>query len=838
MKFILPFSQITLADIARVGGKNASLGQMISVLRSKQIRVPDGFAVTAQAYWHYLDHNKLLEPIKKIMSTLHEVHESAQLQKVGREIRELIVQGEIPADLLAEISAAYKQLSQEYGVTACDVAVRSSATAEDLPTASFAGQQETFLNVSGNILLAESYKKCLASLFTDRAIFYRREQGFDDFQVALSVGVQKMVRSDVACSGVAFSLDTETGHKDVVMIDASWGLGEAIVKGIVVPDEYVVHKSTLRLGYASIVKKQVGDKRAQMVYQAAGDAQVALIPVPEEKRSQYCLSDEEILSLARDVLIIEEHYSQLHGRWTPMDVEWAKDGTDDTLYIIQARPETLHGAKGLESAGQKKASVSALTQYRFTADVPKKLLVSGVSIGQKIASGPARIIKDVADINQVRAGDILVTHMTDPDWVPAMKKAAGVITEQGGRTCHAAIVGRELGVPVIVGASGALQTVQQGQEITLDCSQGAVGYIYEGLLPFETITDELGEVPVLPVELMLNLADPDRALTLAALPVAGVGLARLEFIITNAVKIHPLALVHPELVTDAAVCKTIEQLTSAHTDKKQFFIDTLAQGIGMIAAAFYPRPVIVRLSDFKTNEYRNLIGGSFFEPEEENPMLGFRGASRYYHPRYREAFALECAAFVKARDVMGLTNIKVMVPFVRTIAEGEKVLAEMAKNGLVSAKYCPEKKESVSVFFAKLFKKIGLGKSPAVAGVPLEVIMMCEIPSNVLLIDEFSKLFDGISIGSNDLTQLTLGVDRDSALLNEAFDERDPAVKKMFKIAVEGAVRNKIYSGICGQAPSDYPEIADFLIEAGIQSISLNSYAVMPFMLRYKTIKK
>ncbi len=835
MKFIIPFAQVTIADIPQVGGKNASLGEMISALKSRQIRVPNGFAVTAQAYWHYIDHNALREPLQKILNSLPNSPVSADLQKAGAQIRQRILQGAIPADLRDELCAAYKKLSQEYGMTACDVAVRSSATAEDLPTASFAGQQESYLNVRGEDELCLSYQKCLASLFTDRAIVYRREQGFDDFQVALSVGVQKMVRSDKACSGVAFSLDTETGCKDIVMIDASWGLGEAIVKGLVVPDEYVVHKPTLLQGYASIVKKQVGDKRAQIVYDAHADELVKLIPVPEDKRSQFCLSDQEILALARDVVVIEEHYSTRHGRWTPMDVEWAKDGIDGQLYIIQARPETIHGT------AQQRASLG-ISQYRLAPDAVKKVLISGLSIGQKIVSGPVRIIKDVAHIGDIHSGDILVTSMTDPDWVPAMKKAAGVITEQGGRTCHAAIVGRELGVPVIVGALGALKVLSDNQEVTLDCSQGSVGYIYAGRVPFQQVTGELGEVPVLPVQLLLNLADPDRALTLARLPVSGVGLARLEFIITNAIRVHPLALVHPEQVTDASVRATIDHLTAACADKKQFFIDTLAQGIGMIAAAFYPRPVIVRLSDFKTNEYRNLIGGSYFEPEEENPMIGFRGASRYYHERYKEAFALECAAFVKARDTMGLTNIKVMVPFVRTIGEGKKVLEEMAHHGLASAKYHSKKRQdrekearcgSLNTFFAGLFGKRDAGKATQELA-PLEIIMMCEIPSNVVLIDDFSALFDGISIGSNDLTQLTLGVDRDSALLSELFDERDPAVKKMLKWAVEGAVRNKIYSGICGQAPSDYPEIADFLIAAGIQSISLNPDAVMPFIARYK----
>jgi pyruvate,water dikinase len=830
-KFILPFEHITLADISRVGGKNASLGQMISALQARQIRVPDGFAVTAEAYWYYLDQNALLPRMRTVMDGLKDAHDFVKLQAVGAEIRSLILQGSIPEDLRAEIITFYRQLSTKYGVDNVDVAVRSSATAEDLPTASFAGQQETYLNVRGEQELIESYKKCLASLFADRVIVYRREQGFDDFTVALSVGVQKMVRSDLACSGVSFSLDTETGFKDAVLINASWGLGEAIVKGLVVPDEYVVYKTTLNKGFSPIIKKQCGDKQESLVY-ATGGQETQRVAVPEEKRIQFCLADDEILSLAQDVCIIEEYYSQLHQRWTPMDIEWAKDGIDGKLFIIQARPETVYGARALKEHQE-------IVQYHLKPQESLQVVVSGLSIGQKIVSGLVRRIEDVSQISRINSGDILVTRMTDPDWVPAMKKAVGVITEQGGRTCHAAIVGRELGVPVIVGVAGALQMLNDGQEVTIDCSQGSTGYVYAGRIPFEQKTIEFGPIPSLPIELMVNLADPSRAFALSSLPVSGVGLARLEFIITNSIKIHPMALVNPERVTDAHTRAMIDQLTASYANKKQFFIDTLSHGIGMIAAAFYPRPVIVRLSDFKTNEYRNLIGGVYFEPEEENPMLGFRGAFRYYHQQYQEAFALECAAFVKAREQMGFDNIKVMVPFVRTITEAEKVLQEMAEHGLVRTKNTKEKKQDWHSPLRKIcFWKNRVSREKAAAGfsasIPLEIIMMCEIPSNVLVIDEFSKLFDGISIGSNDLTQLTLGVDRDSALLAQAFDERDPAVKKMLKLAVEGAVRNKIYSGICGQAPSDYPDIADFLIDAGIQSVSLNPDAVMPFVGRYQ----
>ena len=787
MKFIKKFEDLRITDTPTVGGKNASLGQMISQLSAKGVTIPTGFAVTAQAYWHYLDHNNLREPIKKVMTALTDHQDIRQLQKVGHEIRSLIEQGAMPDDLAQEISQAYQELCKQYGQENLDVAVRSSATAEDLPTASFAGQQETFLNVRGDERLIESCKKCMASLFTDRAIVDRIEQGFDHFQVALSVGVQKMVRADKASAGVAFSLDTETGFKDVVMIESSYGLGETIVKGLVVPDEFFVHKPTFAKGFSSIIKKQLGKKKIKLIY----DDPLKQVEVPENEQQLFSLTDKEILELVKATVTIEDHYTQLKGSWAPMDVEWAKDGVDGKLYILQARPETVHATK----VG------TTFEQYALKEKAPQPLL-TGQSIGQKIATGVARVIKDVKDIVAVQEGDILVTQMTDPDWVPAMKKAAGIITERGGRTCHAAIVSRELGVPAIIGASLATTKIKTGQKITLDCSKGKTGFIYDGALKFETQTIELEKIPKLPVELLVNIADPDRAFTVSMLPVGGVGLARLEFIINNAIKIHPMALLQPEKVEDAAVKKQIDELTVGYTDKKDFFIDSLSQGIAMIAAGFYPRPVIVRLSDFKTNEYRNLIGGAYFEPVEENPMLGFRGASRYQHELYKDAFALECAALKKVRDGMGLTNVKIMVPFVRTTQEAEGVLNEMKRHGLQQGEN------------------------------NLEIIMMCEIPSNVVLIDEFSKQFDGFSIGSNDLTQLTLGVDRDSELLADIFDERDPAVKKMLRMAIEGAQKNKRPIGICGQAPSDFPELAEFLMEIGINSISLNPDSVLPFLMR------
>lgn len=794
MNYIKKFEDIRLTDTPSVGGKNSSLGEMISALSSQGIRVPTGFAVTADAYWHFIKSNNLLARMQASLATLTDIQDVHQLQKVGKEIRAMIDQGSVPADLAQEIVAAYHDLSKRYGQTACDVAVRSSATAEDLPNASFAGQQETFLNVHGDEHLLESYKKCLASLFTDRAIMYRIDQKFDNLEVALSVGVQKMIRSDMAASGVAFSVDPESGLKDVAIISSSYGLGESIVQGLVTPDEFIVHKQTLEKGFPAIVKKQLGEKSTKIVYTDDKTHPVKTVDVPKEDIERYSLNDAEVLELARYVMIIEKHYSKLKGSWSPMDIEWAKDGLDNKLYIVQARPETIHGSN---------SHANVLTTYHLNNGAAKTL-TTGQSVGQQIVSGPARVIASAKDIDQVQKGDILVTVMTDPDWVPAMKKAAGIVTDRGGRTCHAAIVSRELKIPAIVGTENATEKIKSGQLVTLDCSQGKQGFVYEGAIPFKTESIVLDSIPDLPAKVMVNLADPDGAFAAAMLPVAGVGLARMEFIINNAIKVHPMALVHPEKVTDKKTQQEIATLTAGYVDQKDFFVDKLAQGIAMIAAAFYPRPVIVRLSDFKSNEYRNLIGGVYFEPVEENPMIGFRGASRYYNDRYREAFALECHALKKVRDEMGLTNVIIMVPFVRTPEEGRKVLAEMKKHDLERGKN------------------------------NLEVLVMCEIPSNVILVDEFSTVFDGFSIGSNDLTQLTLGVDRDSGLLTKEFDERDQAVQKMLKMAIEGANRNKKYIGICGQAPSDYPEIADYVIACGINSISLNTDSVIPFMLRFK----
>jgi len=797
MRYITWFDRVGMKDVPQVGGKNASLGEMISALQSQGLRIPNGFAITADAYWHYLSYNDLEPKMRALLKNLNP-KSIKKLQQVGARLRTLIHSGRMPEDLADEIITAYKKLSRLYKQKAADVAVRSSATAEDLPTASFAGQQESFLNIKGDTALIEACKKCMASLFTDRAIIYRIEHGFDHFKVALSVGVQKMIRSDKAASGVAFSLDTETGFKDVIMIDAAFGLGESIVQGLVNPDEYFVFKPTLEKGYDPIIQKRLGSKKVKIIYSASSRHPTKKVAVPKKEQHQFALHDDELIALAHMVNKIDHYYSSLHNRWMPMDVEWAKDGIDGKLYILQARPETVHGER----------AHALFKSYRLKKPAdPKKILITGQSVGQQIASGPARVIRHVKDIKKVQQGDIIVTTMTDPDWVPVMKRAAGIVTDLGGRTCHAAIVSRELGRAAIVGTKDATKRIKNGQQITVDCAQGADGFVYAGAIPFTIEEIDTKKLPKPPVDLMVNIGNPDNAFTVRQLPVAGVGLARIEFIITNEIKIHPMALLRPKSIKNKKVKQQIEELTAAYPSKKQFFIDTLSQGIGMIAAAFYPRPVIVRLSDFKTNEYRNLIGGSQFELEEANPMLGFRGASRYTHEQYKDAFHLEVAALSRVREKMGLENVMVMLPFVRTVDEAKQVEALLAQYGLRRHQH------------------------------GLKLVMMCEIPANVILMDEFSRYFDGFSIGSNDLTQLTLGVDRDSAILADLFDERDAAVKKMMVMAIEGAHRNKRFIGICGQAPSDYPELAEFLIKKGIDSISLNPDSVLPFLLRYKRRK-
>lgn len=798
-KYIRWFKDISIQDIPLVGGKNASLGEMFSQLTNVGVIVPNGFCVTSDGYWRFLAYNKYEDKIRLILEEMDQSYqETADLlciQKAGSVVREMIANGIMPDDLATDIKQAYQDLSLAYGVQHADVAVRSSATAEDLPNASFAGQQESYLNVTNDQQLLDMCKKCMASLFTDRAIVYRIQNKFDHFKVALSIGVQKMIRADLAASGVSFSIDPETGHSDVVVIESSYGLGEAIVQGKVTPDNFIIHKPTLKKGFASLVKKTCGDKKIKMIYATHAHSSIETVSVLLEEQRRFSITDEEVLKIARLTMVIEDHYSQKAGFHVPMDVEWAKDGNDGKLYIIQARPETIHGGKKQQALIQYKLQPNGDVNFK------KQTILQGITVGQQIATGTARVITSSKQINQVEDGDILVTDMTDPDWVPIMKRAAGIITNRGGRTCHAAIVSRELGIPALVGTGNGTGTIRNGQEVTLDCSQGSTGYVYDGHIPYEIHEVSIDSFNKPSVNILVNIAQPDAALTNSLLPVDGVGLARIEFIIAHDIGIHPLALVYFDTLKDEELSKEIEDKTIGYAHKEDFFVDKLAQGIALIAAAFYPRPVIVRFSDFKTNEYRNLLGGSFFEEVEENPMIGFRGAIRYYHGRYKSAFALECQAILKVRNSMGLDNVQIMIPFVRTVSEAECVVAELGANGLVRGEN------------------------------NLKLLMMCEIPSNVILIDDFARYFDGFSIGSNDLTQLVLGVDRDSAVLAKLFNEQDDAVKAMIVMAIAGAKKNNKSITICGQAPSDYPEFAFFLIQQGIEGISLNPDAVIPFLM-------
>ncbi len=792
--YIKNFKTITMADVTDVGGKNASLGQMISQLSSQGIAVPPGFAITAQAYKDFMNENKLVGPIQKLLKSLRKKTFLQDIALVGKKIRTLILKGLLSQKLEGDILQAYKNLSDSVETTYCSVAVRSSATAEDLPGASFAGQQESFLNIKGNEALLLAYKKCLASLFTDRAIAYRIDKGFDHMAVALSVGIQYMIRSDKACSGVMFTIDTETGFKNAIVLSASYGLGETIVQGEVVPDEFHIFKPMLDVAIDPIIKKSCGTKTIMRTF---GNAQhpVIIKDVPKKWTQKFCLTNEEVLQLARYGVIIENHYTQLKGTLAPMDIEWAKDGISGKLYIVQARPETVH-------ANNQKEQDHILEMYSVNHTSKTPVLATGQSIGQKAATGKAIVFKDIVDISKVKKGDILITRMTDPDAVPAMKKAAGIVTQSGGRTCHAAIVSRELGIPAIVGADGIFDSVKTGQKITIDCSQGAQGFIYNSWLSVNKNTVRMDTFKKPKAHIYINIAAPDRAYAASALPVDGVGLARLEFIIAHDIAIHPMALIQSSKL-DASTKKKIKELTSAYPSPQDFFVEKIARGVATIGASFYPRPVIVRFSDFKSNEYRNLIGGSFFEPMEENPMIGLRGASRYYNPLYQDAFALECKALRFVRNTMGLSNVHVMIPFVRTTQEAECIIALMKKYGLTSGDK------------------------------GLKIYMMCELPSNVILIDQFARYFDGFSIGSNDLTQTTLAADRDSGILAPLFNEKDPAVLKMIEQAIIGAHAAGKPIGICGQAPSDYPEIAQFLLDHGIDSLSLNQDSVIPFLHHY-----
>jgi pyruvate,water dikinase len=781
--FIIPFAAVGLADLAKVGGKNASLGELIGELRARGVRVPDGFAVTADAFRLHIDASGLAEQIYPALARL-DVRDVTALAQEGQRIRKLIRSATLPEIIVGQIKVAYRALSAHYEEAETDVAVRSSATAEDLPTASFAGQQETYLNVRGEAALCNAIRDCMASLFTDRAIVYRAERGFDHRAVALSVGVQKMVRSDLASAGVIFTLDTETGFRDVVMITGAWGLGETVVQGRVNPDEFWVHKATLADGHRPIIRRERGDKSVKLVYSQDGKHTVEEQRVAREDRSKLILSDDEILELARWAVRIEEHYSSRAGHPVPMDLEWAKDGRSGQLFIVQARPETVHAQAGAPSF------------ELFRLREKGTLITHGKSVGTRVATGKARVVQSPRDLASFQPGEVLVAPMTDPDWEPIMKRASAIVTDHGGRTCHAAIVSRELGLPCVVGTGDASIVILNGQDITVSCAEGDEGKVYDGILKYDREVIDPASLPRPKVPVMLNVGNPETAFMVGQLPSAGVGLLRTEFLISSWIGVHPMALVHPERVTDARARAEIQRRVEGFASPSEFFVDRLATGVAQIAAAFYPRPVIVRLSDFKTNEYAGLLGGRDFEPVEHNPMIGWRGASRYYDERYREGFALECAALRRVREDMGLYNVKLMVPFCRTLREGQLVLDELAKNGLRR------------------------GESG------LEVYVMCEIPNNVILAEQFSQLFDGFSIGSNDLTQLTLGVDRDSELLTHVFDEQDPGVKEMVRLVVERAHRARRKVSLCGQAPSDHPEFARFLAEVGLDSISVTSDAL------------
>ncbi|NHK38916.1 phosphoenolpyruvate synthase [Thermus thermophilus] len=781
MRWVRFFHEVGLEDVPLVGGKNASLGEMIRELSPLGVRVPEGFATTSEAYWHFLEHNGLKEAIARELGEL-DPEDPKALQRVSRRLRNLILKGEYPQDLREEILEAYRRLSEEAGEEEIPVAVRSSATAEDLPTASFAGQQESFLYVQGEEDLLLHVKRAMASLFTARAISYRAHMGFDHLKVALSVGVQRMVRADDAASGVIFTLDPDTGHRGFVYLTAIYGLGENIVQGRVTPDGYYVHKETFREGFRAVVYRRLGAKELTLAFDPR-EGRLKNRPTPLYLRNRFALRDEEVLLLADWALKIEDHYSKKRGSPTPMDIEWAKDGPTGELFVLQARPETVHSQK-----------TPVLRVFRLLKR--GEVLAEGLAVGEAIAVGRARVLKDPKEMDRFQEGEVLVTETTNPDWEPIMKKAAAIVTERGGRTSHAAIVARELGVPAVVGAVGATRSVPEGEEVTVSCAEGERGVVYRGRLPFEVEEIRPETLPRTRTRILVNVGTPEEALRTSLLPTDGVGLLRMEFVFASHVRVHPLALTRFETLPKE-VRRQVEEVTEAYPDKRAYFVERLSEGIGLIAAAFYPRPVLLRFSDFKTNEYARLLGGHLFEPKEENPMLGWRGASRYYHPDYKEGFLLEVAAVRRVREEMGLKNLMVMVPFCRTPEEGEKVLEVMAEGGL----------------------RRGEGG--------LEVHVMAEIPSNVLEAEAFAELFDGFSIGSNDLTQLALGLDRDSERVAHLFDERRETVKRLAAMLIEKAHAKGKKVGICGQAPSDYPEFAAFLVERGIDSLSLNPDALL-----------
>ena len=776
--YIRFFEEFGIDDVPLVGGKNASLGEMFQKLSGQGVRVPHGFAITAQAYRYMLDKAGAWDRLHAELDELDPADVAALVRR-GKRAREIVYGAGLPDDLAAEILDAYRKLQQEYGEEV-SLAVRSSATAEDLPTASFAGQQDSYLNIKGEESLLDTCRRCFASLFTDRAIHYRIDQGFDHFKVSLSIGVMKMVRSDISSSGVMFSIDTESGFRDAVLVTGAYGLGENVVQGAVDPDEFYVHKPTYLAGHRAVLRRLIGDKAVKMIL-VEGETKNTTrnIPTPKSDRARFCLTDEDVLELAGYACTIEAHY----GR--PMDMEWAKDGLDGKLYIVQARPETVasqHSATALET---------------YVLEGRGEILAEGRSVGEKIASGVAKRIENPKHLSEFKPGQVLVTDTTTPDWEPVMKTAAAIITNRGGRTCHASIIARELGIPAVVGTGDATTCVPDGEVVTVSCADGDSGRVYRGEVGFHVDRTEVADLARPQTQVMINLGNPDLAFKTSFLPNDGVGLARMEFIISEYIRVHPLALLHPEKVDNPEARRTIDRLTQGYPDGSAFFVERLSEGIGTIAAAFWPKPVVVRMSDFKTNEYASLIGGAAFEPSESNPMLGFRGASRYAHPAYAEGFGLECRAMRRVREQMGLTNVILMLPFVRRIAEADLVLQTMADLGLRRGEN------------------------------GLKVYAMCEIPNNVILIDQFAKRFDGFSIGSNDLTQLTLGVDRDSEIVAFDYDERDEGVKEMIRLAVEGCRRNGIHSGLCGQAPSDYPDMAEFLVRLGIDSMSLNPDTVI-----------
>ncbi len=794
-KFILWFDQVNNNDVGLVGGKNASLGEMYTTLTGKGIRVPNGFVVTAHAYRYFIEKANLLSFIENELKNL-DTKDIKDLQKKGRTIREKIIEADIPKEIEVEIAEAYKNLSNAYGVEEADTAVRSSATAEDLPGASFAGEHETYLNVVGQKNVFEAVKMAMASLWNDRAISYRVDKGFNHFEIALSVGVQKMVRSDKGSSGVMFTIDTESGFKDVVEIDASWGLGEMVVQGKVTPDAYLVFKPTLNQGFPAIIKKTIGSKENKMIYASSKENPVKEVEVSQKDRNIFVLTDEEIIILSRWGLEIEKHYTERAGKAMPMDMEWAKDGITNELFIVQARPETVQSEKKHNSIIEYKLS----THSTSSGQANEKPLVTGIAVGAKIAAGKARVITDVKKLNEFEKGEILVTEITDPDWEPIMKMASAIVTEKGGRTSHAAIVSRELGIPAVVGTGNALSKLKTGQMITVDTSNGTAGNVYEGKLEWQEKIHDITTLPETKTKVCMNIGSPESAFMYSFIPNKGVGLAREEFIIASTIKVHPNALLNFESL-DSKLKNKIEKITLGYENKVDFYVDKLAEGIGQIAAAFYPNDVVVRFSDFKTNEYSTLLGGKDYEPQEENPMLGWRGASRYYDPKFKEAFKLECRAFKKVRETFGLKNIVALVPFCRTPEEGQKVLDIM------------------------------VGESIARGQDGFKVYVMCEIPANVLRADEFLDIFDGFSIGSNDLAQLTLGLDRDSGIVASISNENDPAVKSFVAEAIKKCRERGKYIGFCGQAPSDYPDFTRFLVSCGIEAISLNPDSIIPMIL-------